>query len=512
MRRRQQGIALIEAMVSLLILSLGALGFIGMHLQLRANADVARQRGEAVRIAQQDMERLRLFRSLDSLASTTLYWGGADETKWDASFRTASGTSTGGTITDGGGNTLYAVNTTYTITRGVTTSNTADYKELQVKVAWSDRQGKSQSIALRSVIDNTDPSVAVSLGIAPNGSPVKDLLGRNVQVPIPAKNLGNGTSVFKPTSSATVAYVFDNNTGEVIKTCTVASTTYTAQLDTASLNSCADTKAYLLSGFIRFKSGKVDKNLDPGTVNDAQPNGTLWGVQLSLDNTAPPASSQGTLRQLTSSYWVSKTHTGYNAPSCAAEYSKTISYQGVTATGSSIFYLTVPASLALTAAAVAPYDGVRAAGSISNLRDTNERYVAYSCIVYPTDLDSNAATKMAWTGRPLLTESGATIAAGSSYKVCRLSSDYNQNGYLWKPALAPASNPSADVTLIDNEEHPYAYLNVSKALSNQNYLVIEGKQNCPKTQTDSGGTGDAIEIDGKGQDNYTDATTVLHQP
>lgn len=522
--RRQQGVALIEVLVALLIATFGFLGFIGLHLQLRANADVAKQRGEAVRIAQQDMEKLRLFRSLSSLAGTSLYWGGADETKWGSAFRTASGTSAGGTITDGAGNTLYAANTAYTLTRSVTTSSIAGYKELQVNVAWTDRQGKVQSVALRNVIDNTDPSVAVSLGIAPNGSPVKDLLGRNVQVPIPAKNLGNGTSVFKPTSNATVAFVFSNSTGEVTKTCTVASTTRTAQLDDGGLNSCTNTTAYLLSGFIRFGLGKLNNNFDPSTANDAQPNGTTWGVQLNLDNTAPPANGHGTLQQLTSSYWTSKDYAGYDAPSCFAEYSKTISYTGAvnytstnngttTTTTSSTFYLTVPADLPLTSTAVQPYDNVRTAASISNVTDTGERYVAYSCIVHPIDLDSNAATKKAWTGRPLLTVSGTTIAAtATGYKVCRFSADYNRNGYVWYPALPPSGNPSVNVTKIDNEEHPYAYLDVSKALSNQNYVVIRGNQNCPNLQSTSGGSGDAVEINGTGNENYTDATTVVHQP
>lgn len=528
--QRQQGMALIEVLVSLLVASVGILGFIGMHLQLRANADVAKQRSEAVRIAQQDMERLRLFRSLKNPDGTkpSDYWGG-EPSEWDASFRTASGTPTGNTITDSDGHTLYAANTTYTLARSVAASNVAGYKELQVKVIWSDRQGREQFIVLRSVIENTDPSVAVSLGIAPNGSPVKDLLGRNVQVPIPAKNLGK-TSVFKPTSDATVAYIFDNQTGEISETCTVDSTVRTAQLNTGSLNNCTDTKAYLLSGFIRFGLDSYkNKNFDPSTANDAQPSSTTWGAQLSLDSTEPPknaqgAADQGTLQQLTSSWWTSINHAGYDAPSCYAEYSKTISYTGVVSytntnngstatTTSSTFFLTVPAGLALTPEAVMPYDGVRTSGAISNVKDTGERYVAYSCIVYPIDLDKNLDSKAAWTGRPLVTVTGASIEANASgYKVCRFSADYNKNGYVWKPAVPPASSPATSVTHIDNEEHPYAYLNVTEALSNQNYLIIKGDAKCPNLQTDSGCTGDVVEINGTGNANYTDATTVLHQP
>jgi hypothetical protein len=315
----------------------------------------------------------------------------------------------------------------------------------------------------------------------------------------------------------------------------VNATTRTAQLQSSDLTSCTNTTAYILSGFIRFHSSQGNDNFDPSTTNDPQPSGTTWGVQLNLDNTAPPADGQGTLQQLTSAYWTSINYAGYTAPSCYAEYSRTISYTGVvnysitnngttTTTTSSTFYLTVPDALLAglnlqqqtdqnaAATLIAPYAGVSAT-SISNVADTGERYVAYSCIVTPIDLDASSATKNAWTGRLLLTVSGANSAANSSgYKVCRLSSDYNQNGYIWYPALAPLSNASVHVTKIDNEEHPYAYLNVSKALSNQNYVVIQGNKSCPSLQSTSGGSGDPIEVNGTGQENYTDATTVVHQP
>jgi hypothetical protein len=60
------------------------------------------------------------------------------------------------------------------------------------------------------------------------------------------------------------------------------------------------------------------------------------------------------------------------------------------------------------------------------------------------------------------------------------------------------------VTGIDNQEHPYAYLNTQESLGNRNFLVIPGQRPCPSTG--------AIEVDGQHGANYTGASTVTQQP
>ena len=131
-------------------------------------------------------------------------------------------------------------------------------------------------------------------------------------------------------------------------------------------------------------------------------------------------------------------------------------------------------------------------------QDTGERFVAYSCLIYPVDLDVNNATAAAYTARITIFPTGWTLGTSSSdYKVCRYSADYNLNGGV---RVVSGSN----VTSIDNQEHPYAYLNAQRSLSNQNYLVIRGNRSCP---TDGG-----VEVNGQGGENYTDETTVTHQP
>ena len=512
---QQRGIALIEAMVALLIVSFGALGLVGMHLFLNRNADVAKQRSEAVRLAQADMENMRVYRTMGP-SSAPLYW-----TNVIQAASTPVSTETG--INS------YTSNTSYTLTRSVVNSSTAKYKQIQVNVAWADRAGANQAIVFRSIVNGTDPSTAVSLSIAPNGSPVRDTLGRNVSIPIPSKNLGDGTSVFKPRSDGTTAIVFDNSTGLIKKICTtIAATNRTAQIELADLTSCATKTGYLLSGYIRFKDGSFNTNFDPVAANDPVPANTTWQVNMTMNDVAPATGKQGLLSLLTktSPAWLTGTISqgtyssdGRSAPVCFAEPLKTISFTAAvnyslinngstTSTTSTKVYLTIPVATALTAAAIAEYT-THLQTDISNIVDQNERFIGYSCIIEPIDLDNNPLTANAWTGLTKLSVTGTGTAAsasiGTTYKVCRFSADYNLNGYVWTPATPlPAAATTESVDKIDNEEHPYAYLNVQRSLSNQNFLVIDGSQICP--------SGSVVEVNGTGSEVYTNTTTVLHQP
>jgi Tfp pilus assembly protein PilV len=60
-RRLVRGVSLVEALVSLAVMSFGMLGVVGVQATLRYNAEVSKQRSEAVRIGQEEMESLRSF-------------------------------------------------------------------------------------------------------------------------------------------------------------------------------------------------------------------------------------------------------------------------------------------------------------------------------------------------------------------------------------------------------------------------------------------------------------------
>jgi prepilin-type N-terminal cleavage/methylation domain-containing protein len=500
-RRSQRGVTLIEALVALVVMSLGMLAFAGLHARMRLNSDIARERSEAVRLAQRDMEDLRAYVDLPA---------------YDAIAANSSLSAVGTT-------------TTFTIARTVDSSNSL-MKQLRVAYSWTDRAGQAQTVVVRSTVARSDPKIGVMMALAPNGSPVKDPLGRDVQIPIPAKNLGDGTSVFKPNQGQGLAFVFSNDTGYVTRRCTGVSAV-TGQITTTTVangtNGCQDltNPAYLLSGYIRFSTGNT---VNVTTPNDPPPNGGSATISIKLDDTTISTGAPlGTLDRLNTTYWTglaAGVGSSYTTPECGAEDSKTITYDetvnysqtstaanGTTQTTTQSIakvVLIVPASTALTKAAIQPYTSLTSSADdlakINNIQDAGERYIGYACVMYPIDLNGAKA----WSGRVTIAPSPTTAwplgANASSFKVCRYSADADLDGSVYLPAVQPSSNASTVMTKIDNAEHPNAYIWVTNSLSNQNFVVIKGNNSCP---SDSG-----FEVNGQGQENYTDETTVLHQP
>ncbi len=509
-RHAQRGIGLIEALVSLLVLALGMMSFAALQARLRLNSDVAKQRAEAVRLAQEQIEG---FRSFGTLATFDAVGSG-------------SSTVTASSIVS---------NASYTITRQVTDTpraaglTSAPVKNLLVTVTWNDRNGNAQSVIFRTIIARSDPAIAASLALSPNGSPVRDLLGRDIQVPIPARNLGDGTSAVKPLADGTIAYVFNNDTGVVTQRCSgISASTVTNELTLATLSAagvnCANIFGYLVSGFIRTDASN---NPNASNPNDWPPGSVAMRVD--LDNTPPPVNAQGeplpgTTQQLTAAYWPAITSaTGttigsgsgtYTPAECNAQAMQNVRYTApvsftqtnngnTTTVTTTTVIATIPLSVtSITPSSVAPWVGVSAANAaaqIVNPQWTGERFVAYSCLIYPIDLDLNASTAAAYTARVALwPASDWTIGTGSSdWKVCRYSADYNLNGGVY-------ISSGGVVTRIDNQEHTYAYLNAQRSLGNQNFLLVGGRERCP--------TDGSVEVNGTGGENYTDETTVTHQP
>jgi Tfp pilus assembly protein PilV len=522
--RHPRGVGIVEALVSLLVLALGMMSIAGMQARLRLNSDVAKQRSEAVRIAQEDIENFRSFGTFAVDGTITNNFAYNSISAGSAS-RTVLSTVTTKT------------NATFTVTRLVADApraagvSDAPVKNVAVTVAWTDRNGGVQGVTLRSVVSRSDPAVAASLALAPNGSPVRDLLGRDIQVPIPAKNLGDGTSAIKNLSAGSVAFVFNNDTGVVTKRCTGVSVV-TNLLTTTALAApgvvCTAVNAYLISGFVRTSLG----NPSATNPNDAAPGGV--SMRVDLDNTAPPVGFSGSFAQLTAAYWpaianatgqtIGTGSTTYTPAECNAEPLQTIRYttpvnysqvnNGNTQTVISTTVIAIiPQSVPLlTPLNIAPWVGISAGDAATKIVSpsaTGERYVGFACLVYPIDLDINPSTAGAYTARlSVWPTSGWSLGnANGTYKVCRYSADYNLSGGVRVRTNASGvvdETSGAYIKSIDNAEHTYAYLNAQRSLSNQNFLIIDGQRGCP---TDA-----PIEVDGQGGENYTDESTVTHQP
>jgi Tfp pilus assembly protein PilV len=253
MPRRQRGTSMVEALVAFVVLSLGLLGMARLQSQLRLNGDVARQRSEALRVAQDDMETLRAFAVLPRTPGLRSYAEVA------ASSRTL-GPAEG-----------WRGNTSFRLERRV--DEGAGYRSASVDVHWTDRSGADQHVLLQSAIAGAPPALSGALVASAGASPVHTVRGRSALIPLNARNLGDGRSVFKPSTAGSIAFVFDNASGNIIARCTgIAAGRSTESLSAADLTTCSPDSGLLLSGVVRASLGDAP---DAAHASDAPPAFTL---------------------------------------------------------------------------------------------------------------------------------------------------------------------------------------------------------------------------------------------
>ena len=133
---RQRGVSLVEALLAFLVLSLGLLALSRLQTDLRASAEAARERSEAVRLAQLDIEGLRSF-------AGNAGWNAIADATVDA---TPAGSST-----------------VYTLERAVQTRSEPTLKAVQVTLHWNDRRGTAQQWRLSTLIAGHDPALSGAL-------------------------------------------------------------------------------------------------------------------------------------------------------------------------------------------------------------------------------------------------------------------------------------------------------------------------------------------------------------
>ena len=319
--RRQRGTTLLEALITFVVLSLGILTIGRVQTHLRLGSDIARQRAEAVRLGQEELENLRAFSVLAATAGARAYA--------DIAARSLAIDGDAG----------YATNTSYRLTREVQADAGVDAKQVSVDVAWNDRSGQAQHVVLHSVVAAIDPKYVGALTIAPTGKPVKGAFGRSAWIPLSAKNLGDGRSAMRRLGAPTTALVFDNADGDVTATCSGLDPTLdSAALTAAALSTCETVTAYLVSGVVRFAFANPP--------DAAQANGQPLPIGIHAASTG-------------GSYAI--------PPSCTSEALKTVSY----VSGN---------SRRIEAVAI---DATPASFGLAAWTDSGDRYVGYQCVVYP---------------------------------------------------------------------------------------------------------------------------------
>jgi Tfp pilus assembly protein PilV len=224
-RNRQAGVSLIEALVALAVMAFGILGVVGIQSTLRSNADLSRQRAEAVRIAAQTIESWRAYTTLSPNGAQTAY----DDLVSQAAAPVPDPSPDPNAP-------FY--NTTYTLQQTVALAPVGRAKTLRVDVSWTDRSNLTQQVSLSTLIFGTAPELAGSLLLPGDASTTQQAKGRNAAVPLGAiNNPGGTTSDFNPPSSSSLTWVFNNTTGVITSICNP---------------SCVPANSFLVSGYINF--------------------------------------------------------------------------------------------------------------------------------------------------------------------------------------------------------------------------------------------------------------------
>ncbi len=228
-----RGISLIEAVVALAVMAFGMLAYVGMQSSLRFNSDVAKQRSEAVRIAQEAIEAWRAYSSVGADA-------GPD---YQLDIATAADEAVAGE------------NTTYTLSRTVDAAASPGaprMKTLKVEVSWHDRNGEPQSVVLSTTIAASPPELAGSLGVPDAGGAARLPQGRNPAIPRGAFDLPGGKSAYKPPGATARVWLFDNLTGVITSVCNFPGEDLSLLVEA---DSCVQRPSWLISGFVRFSPG-----------------------------------------------------------------------------------------------------------------------------------------------------------------------------------------------------------------------------------------------------------------
>lgn len=211
---------MVEALIALLVVAVGVVGLLKFQSNSRLNSDVARQRTEALKLAQNDIEQLRSANAAADIQSANLTLAP------DAS------------------------NATFQVAREITAS-AASSKTVQVTVSWTDRSGAAQQVVISSLISIQPPALTGALAVAHRSADTLPLNGRSADIPALAHDLGDGRSVLKLDSTQTDVYVFDNRSGRVTSTCGGVQR-HTRHIVVGDLTSCTTMAAVLLSGQVRF--------------------------------------------------------------------------------------------------------------------------------------------------------------------------------------------------------------------------------------------------------------------
>ncbi len=252
-RWQAAGVSLIESLVALAVMAFGMLGVVGMQSTMRTGADISRQRSEAVRIAQEELERLRNYSVLRAASGQLAF----DDIATAAAASVAASNA----------------NTTFfreTLVRAPAASDAmSPVREVRMVVTWADRSASvpNQRVELSSAIAPLPAELSALHAMRTDRSPLRQAYGRNAAIPRAATANADGTSTFSP-PGLSQTWIFNNATGMITQVCSPT---------------CVLGDRWLLSGFIAFAATGVA----PTAAEAENPAGPELALSMQVEVTQP---------------------------------------------------------------------------------------------------------------------------------------------------------------------------------------------------------------------------------
>ncbi len=488
--RANHGVSLVEAMVALLVMSLGMLALAGVQSTLRTNGDISRQRAEAARIASEEIEQLRLFATINPVAGET-------NPSWSA---LAARTVSGYTLPGSTNNVTYDINRKLTVTAG-------RHLVAQVDVTWVDQTNATRTVVLDTVVAGIEPILSSMVAQPAPALAFSRRSGRHASIPEGAKDVGD-YSGFKPRESGGTVWWFNNLNGTVTTVCTGVSTATTDLTGSDRSGSGCETLSVpgqLVSGAVRFNFRNALASLGGGqsvykpsgtagrvawVFNDASPRvqqvcagGALAGVATSALTTAILSAAGVTCTSPPSALTIAPYSGGSTLLAADSEnpHWPALNLTVSMPTGDNVSRL----------AECLVADDTPATSSQAAAVD----HVSYFCLVRASDTTG-------WGGRLDLTPLAYRddiVWPLSQYKVCRYTTDI---------ASSTRDDPDPLGQYTANVNHPYSYCRVTSIgatpssclvanrvkgnLINQNFLVIDAGQACPTDSPVNAASGNLV--------------------
>lgn len=257
-RQPQSGLSLIEALAALAVTGIGLVGVVAMQSTLRSNGELSRQRAEAVRIAQAELEQRRGF----------------DRVSADAALTTPGPTQIYDNQSNDATTTVAGVSATYAVrSQRLASVDGGPYRALGVIVSWPDRTGATQSVELVSNSARMAPELMGGLALPGDQGPGNRPRGRAAAIPATA----TWDSSFKayrftpPGASADVQWYFNASTGQISTRC--------------QGGTCVSGPFTFVSGFIRF--GLLISGSEPLSQKAEVPDSSLPSSSAPISGISP---------------------------------------------------------------------------------------------------------------------------------------------------------------------------------------------------------------------------------